>query len=256
MRIGFIGTGVITKAIVTGLVISKLEFESMALSPRNASNANELAALDRRISVCSSNQEVIDTSDVICIAVVPQIAFAVLNDLRFNRRHQIISFVPGLVVENLKKLVHPADQIARAIPLPAVAYRKGCTAIFPPSEVAKALFSALGTSVEVMSEHQFDALSAVTATMASFYAVLEDQAAWLQRQGLPYSAARSYLSGYSVGLAHETTLTEQSFPEMIENLMTPGGLNEQLHAELQSKSAYRYYGEALDRIFDRIKKAS
>ncbi|MEM5387895.1 pyrroline-5-carboxylate reductase [Paraburkholderia phymatum] len=252
MRLGFIGTGVITKAVVTGLVRSSLSFDRIALSPRNAEMAAELAALDARVEVCASNQEVLDSSEIVCVAVVPQIVADVLRELHFESRHQVITFVPGTSIEKLNRLVCPASKLARAIPLPAVADGKGCTAIYPPDGVAKSLFSALGETVEVESEHQFDALHAVTATMASSYAVLEHQASWLTQQGLPYGAARAFLSGYCVGLAHETTQTEQSFAEMIEYLMTPGGLNEQLHSELSSLGAYRHYGDALDRVFARV----
>ncbi|CAB3806374.1 Pyrroline-5-carboxylate reductase [Paraburkholderia caffeinitolerans] len=252
MRIGFVGTGVITRAVVTGLVRSQLSFESIALSPRNAAVAAELATLDARIRVCVSNQEVLDTSDVICVAVVPQIVEDVLRALRFEVRHHVITFVPGTSIEKLHRLARPAATLARAIPLPAVADRSGGTAIFPPDNIARSIFSALGEAIEVTSENQFDALHAVTATTASFYAVLEAQAVWLTKQGLSYDAARTFLSGYSVGLALETTRTPQSFTEMIDYLMTPGGLNEQLHAELSSAGAYDHYGRALDRVLARV----
>ncbi len=252
MNLGFIGTGVITKAIVTGLIRSGFSFDRIALSPRNAETAAELAALDARIQVCTSNQAVLDASDVVCLAVVPKIATDVLRELTFEVRHRVISFIAGVSIEHLHEHVHPATKIARAIPLPAVADGKGSTAICPPDDIAKALFAKLGEAVEVGDEHQFNALSAVTATMASFYAVLEHQATWLTQQGLRYDAARAFLSGYCVGLAHDTTRTGQSFAEMIEHCMTPGGLNEQLHAELTAHGAYRYYGEALDRILARV----
>jgi pyrroline-5-carboxylate reductase len=252
MRLGFIGTGVITKAVVTGLIASELSFERIALSPRNAKTAAELATRDPRVKVCASNQEVLDSSDVVCLAVVPQITAEVLSELRFADHHHVISFVAGQSIERLRQLVGPASKLVRAIPLPAVADGFGCTAIYPPDGVARAVFAALGEAVEVASEHQFDALSAVTATMASFYAVLEHQALWLAEQGVPYDAARAFLSGYCVGLANETTKTSKSFAAMIEYLMTPGGLNEQLHAELTSLGAYRHYGDALGRVFARI----
>lgn len=108
----------------------------------------------------------------------------------------------------------------------------------------------------VAAGDQFDALHTVTATMASFYTVLEHQAAWLTEQGLPYDAARSFLSVYCMGLAHDATRTDRSFAEMIEYLMTPGGLNEQLHAELSSQSAYDHYDSALDRVLARVQGRS
>jgi pyrroline-5-carboxylate reductase len=252
MHLGFIGTGVITKAVVTGLVRSGISFDRITLSPRNAKTAAELAALDARVHVCASNQEVLESSDVVCLAVVPKIAVDVLRELKFDSRHHVVSFIAGMSLDRVGGLVRPAARIVRAIPLPAVAEGKGSTAICPPDGTAKSLFAALGEAVEVDDERKFDALSAVTATMASFYAVLESQASWLVQRGLRYDAARAFLSGYCVGLAHETTRTEQSFSTMVEHCMTPGGINEQLHAELSSRGTYTHYGEALDRVLKRI----
>lgn len=252
MRIGFIGTGAIAKAVVLGLLRSGIAVDNITLSPRGKATAAELALLDERVRVGASNQEVLDASDVVCLAVVPQIAGEVLRELKFDHRHHVMSFIAGIPIGTMEGLVYPAGKLVRVIPLPAVAQGKGSTAICPPDAIAKTLFSALGKAVEVEDEHQYDALQAVTATMASFYAVLESQAAWLVRQGLKYDAARAFLSGYCVGLAHETTRTEGAFAPMIEGVMTPGGLNEQLHAELTRRGGYAHYQEALDRVLMRI----
>ncbi|MXN76044.1 pyrroline-5-carboxylate reductase [Burkholderia sp. 4701] len=256
MHIGFIGTGAITQAVVTGLIRSGLPFERIALSPRNARIAAALAARDPRVCVCTSNQAVLDASDVVCLAVVPQIADDVLRALAFDARHQVVSFIAGMSIERVRGLVGAAGKVVRAIPLPAVADGKGSTAICPADGIAATLFAALGEAVEVDDERQFDALSAVTATMASFYAVLDSQAAWLARQGLREDAARAFLAGYCVGLAHETTRTDAPFSAMVDDVMTPGGLNAQLHAELSSRGTYAHYGDALDRVLARIEGRS
>lgn len=58
--------------------------------------------------------------------------------------------------------------------------------------------------------------------------------------------------GYCVGLAHETTRTDQCFTSVIEGVMTPCGLNEQLHAELTRVGSHAPYQETLDRVLKRI----
>ena len=253
MRLGFIGTGTITKAVVTGACRFGIPFDRISLSPRNAVIAGELATLDKRIHVCASNQEVLETSDIVCLAVVPQIAAEVLGGLEFDSRHHVVSFVAGMSLDEIHKVIPRAGRVARAVPLPAVAEGKGSTAICPPDEVARVIFAALGEAVEVDEESKFDALSAVTATMASFYAVLETQAAWLVAQGLDYSAARAFLSGYCVGLAHDATRDALPFSAMVTHSMTPGGINEQLHNELSRRGAYQQYKDALDGVLKRIR---
>jgi pyrroline-5-carboxylate reductase len=184
---------------------------------------------------------------------VPQIAAEVLDGLEFDSRHHVISFMAGVSLDELRRLIPRVNRVARAVPLPAVAEGKGSTAICPVDEVAKAIFSVLGEAVEVDDEGKFDALSAVTATMASFYAVLESQASWLVGHGLEYAAARAFLSGYCVGLANGAAKSEQPFSALVNESMTPGGINEQVHAELTRRGAYACYDDALDGVLRRIK---
>jgi pyrroline-5-carboxylate reductase len=252
MRIGFLGSGAITKAVVTGMTDFDVPFEAIALSPRNAEIAAKLASRDARVRVCASNQDVLESSDVICLAVVPTIAADILSALRFDARHRVISFIAGESIETIRKLTHGAGKVVRAIPLPSIAVGKCSTAICPTDDIARAIFAPLGEAVEVESEHEFDALSAVTATMASYYALLEEQASWLVKQGLDYNAARAFLSGYHVGLAHDTTTGTQPFARMIGESITPGGLNDQLHRELSERGTFAHYSDALDRIMQRV----
>jgi pyrroline-5-carboxylate reductase len=254
-RIGFLGTGTIARAVVTGLIGlsgAAAPFERIALSPRNAEIAARLAGLDARVHVCESNQDVLDSSDVILLAVRPQIAPDVLGELTFDARHHVISLIAGMELDAVRKLVRHARKVVRAVPLPPVAQGKGSTAVCPSDDIARALFAPLGQAIEVDDEHAFSALAAVTATMASFYALLEQQASWLVGEGLSYENARAFLSGYHVGLAHEATIDTRPFSQIIGDSCTRGGLNEQLYKELSERGTFTHYSEALDKIMQRI----
>src|SRR5712691_1940972 len=110
---------------------------SIRLSPRNAAVARELSNRFKGISVASSNQDVLDHSETIVVAVRPAAARAVLSELRFGRDRQIISLVSGLSLQSLSRLVPPATRIARAVLLPSTARRLSPTAICPADPAAK-----------------------------------------------------------------------------------------------------------------------
>jgi pyrroline-5-carboxylate reductase len=76
MQLGFIGTGEISSSIGTGLCSFGTTSHSIRLSPRNAAAARELSSRFKGISVASSNQEVLDHSSTIVIAVRPSAANA------------------------------------------------------------------------------------------------------------------------------------------------------------------------------------
>ena len=63
MRLGFIGTGTITTAMVTGLCTAAETPEHILVSPRNAERAAGLAEAFTQVAVAKDNQEVIDGSD-------------------------------------------------------------------------------------------------------------------------------------------------------------------------------------------------
>jgi pyrroline-5-carboxylate reductase len=88
MKLGFVGTGAITSAIVTGLNASDAGRDSILVSPRNAEVAAALTAKFPNVAVAESNQAVLDGSDVVILAIRPQVTVEVLSDLKFRPDHQ------------------------------------------------------------------------------------------------------------------------------------------------------------------------
>ena len=84
MRLGFVGTGAITSAIVTGLNAAGLGSDTILVSPRNAETAAALAVKFTSVTVAASNQAVLDGSEVVMLAVRPQVATGVLSELKFR----------------------------------------------------------------------------------------------------------------------------------------------------------------------------
>ena len=257
MQIGFIGTGEITSSIVTGLSSFGVTAHSIWLSPRNSVIANELASRFRGIFVASCNQDVLDHSDTIVIAVRPSAAREVLSELRFRPDHQVISLVSALSLHKLSELIAPAARIARAVPLPATAKRLGPTAIYPPDPVASELFAAVGTVFPVEKENEFDAICATTATIASYFELYETIASWLVQQGVPASQARDYIARLFWGVAAGAVEScDNSFQSLAATHATAGGINEQFLKHLVEHGVLTSITEGLDAVLHRIRVGS
>lgn len=255
MKLGFIGTGEITSSIVTGLCSSVTTPPSIRLSPRNAENAQRLASRFSSVSISSSNQEVLDHSDTIVIAVRPQVVRDVLADLHFRPDHEVVSLVSGLSLRSVSQIVAPAVRVTRAVPLPSTAKRLSPTGIYPPEPAASELFAALGSVFAVESENDFNALCAVTATMAAQFAFMESISSWLAQHGIPESKARDYIARMSWGLtATAIDAPERSFQSLAGSHATAGGINEQFLRYLTEHGLLTNVTEALDAILSRISK--
>src|SRR4051794_3683002 len=132
MDYGVLGVGAIAAAIVTGLCDDEAEAPSVLLSPRGAGVAAELAERFETVTVAADNQAVVDGASVVILCLRPQEAREGLGGLRFPGGQVVISAMAGVSVEELLRLVAPATDVARTIPLPSVATRAGIPPIPPP----------------------------------------------------------------------------------------------------------------------------
>jgi pyrroline-5-carboxylate reductase len=252
MTYGIIGVGAIGGAIVTGLCEDVKGAPAVVLSPRNASRAAELASRFPTVRVAQTNQEVIDGSSVVLLCIRPQEARSVLGGLKFSSQQAIVSMMAGISIETLRQLVAPAQSIARAIPLPAVAARAGATPIFPPIEAAKTLFDRLGGSIEIPNERALEATSASTATVSAHFAYLNAICRWLIAQGVAETAARRQVAATFAGLAAQLHDDAPDFAELARDHATRGGINEQFLGVLEQARVFDTVSAGLDRVLERL----
>lgn len=252
MKLGFIGCGTIAAAIVAGLNASG-HGEAIVVSPRNAEVAAGLARRFTNVTVAATNQAVLDACDVIVLAVRPQILAAVLPELRFRPEHQIISLVPVTSLAHLRAATAPAATVTRAVPMPMVARRQGPTAILAATPVARRLFDAVGSTIELSDEACFDAFTAETALMATYFRFLETAATWLRERGVAADQADRYVRQLFWGLAGTAVATPQrSLGELADEHQTRGGLNEQVRTHLENKGLFAELANALDAVLARL----
>ncbi len=256
MKLGFIGTGAITEAIVRGLLASAYECEAIILSARNAERASRLAALDSRVRVEADNQRIVDLSDWVFIAVRPQVVEDVLRPLSFRPDQPVASLVATVQAEQLQAWIQTPVRITRSIPLPAVAQRSGATVVYPPDEALAELYAQLGTVVEAQSIDEFDAYAAASSLMGTYFGVMESASAWLGEQGGSSAGARRYLSQVFLELARTAEReADSSFSELRVEHSTPGGLNQQLHEVFTHAGGSEALQQGLNSVVGRIRDA-
>ena len=251
MAYGVIGVGSIGAAIVTGLCENEDDAPEVLLSPRNAGIAAGLAERFDTVVVAAHNQAVVDSATVVIVCVRPKVARAVLAELRFPADRVVIIAMAGVPVTALQRLVAPATDVARVIPLPSVARRDGITPVHPPNAAATALFDRLGETVELGDVKAFEAFSASTSTIAAHFAYLNTIAAWLESQEIPASAATRYVASMFAGLA-EATRSGERFEQLAREHATQGGINEQFLNGLEQDGTFERVSLGLRRVLDRL----
>lgn len=195
MQIGFIGVGKITNALVEGLCTSSIVNMQIYLSPRNKANARHLAEKYAQVNRLESNQQVIDQSDIVFIAVRPAVAVEVLQTLVFRENQILVSLVPLLKKAELLKAVIPATQVIRATPTPTVMEHTGPILLFHSNDTVTQLFRYLGQPLHVTDEQQLHVLWTLTGLITPFYDLLHELSSWTIANGVDPATANQYIAG-------------------------------------------------------------
>jgi pyrroline-5-carboxylate reductase len=222
------------------------------LSPRGQACSRELAARFRTVTIASTNQEVVDQSDVVVVCVLPHQAEEVLGQLAFQETQGVVSAMAGVHLTALQDLVFPAKDIARSIPAPAVATRSSSTPIHPSAEAARDLYDRLGGCLELADEPIFEAVSAASATVEAYFRYLGAIADWLSAHGVAGRDARRYVAATFRDLSQELDTPDVDFSAFARADTTEGGLNEQFAKDLTAKGTFTALSEGLDAVLARL----
>jgi len=254
MRLGFIGTGNITEAIVTGLCTAPTPPGAIWVSPRNKKKADTLASTyDGVVHVGESNQAVLDNCDVVFLAILPQQKEEILPPLVFREDHIVVHLLAGTTIPEVLPLVKPAWRIVRAVPLPCTAIHVGPIAVFPDHEVVSPLFDPLGTVIAVDQESKLETLSIITALLAPYYAMVETVVNWGEKQGIDRKDVATYTASMFGALSVITEAqSDGDLATLKKECMTPGGLNALAMEVIGSQGGFDNLIPALEAVKDKV----
>jgi pyrroline-5-carboxylate reductase len=253
MKLGFIGTGNITAALVEGFCTLPDYPYNIIVSPRNAEKAKCLATRFESVQVAGDNQAVIDGSEIVFLALRPQIAEPVLRQLSFRENKTIVSLIGAISVARIREMVAPVRTLFRAVPLPPAAQHVGPIILYPGDPAVGALLGQIGELYTVLEENHISVLAAVTALMSPFFALLGETARWAEAAGVDRPIAHNYTASMFHALAYQALkMPETNFSDLAAEVATPGGLNEQALAVIREQSGYTAFLKALDAVAVRL----
>ena len=255
MKIGFIGTGQITKAVVIGILKSKIKVKTIYVSARNTKISKSLKIKSKKISIEKNNQNIVDNSNIIFLAVTPDVGKKILGKLRFLKNQIVVSFISTINIKQLKEFTGLKKNIVRAIPLPPIALCKGPVPIYPPNIKVKKFFNKLGSTLEINNERLSLNFWTTSAMMAPFYELLYSLSNWLIKKGIKKENAQIYISSLFLALSEDAFNHKKNLKKLVKESQTPGGLNEQAVKDLRRAGFYRLLEKTSNRIIKRLKKS-
>lgn len=232
MKIGFIGAGNMAKAIIGGMIKKNIyEPEQIVASRRNA-KALESLQKEYGISVTTDNKEVMETADVVFLAVKPQMFPGVIREIYplVKEEQLFVSIAAGKTMEWIENEFGKAIKLVRAMPNTPAQVGEGCTGFCANSKVSdeelelvKAIFDSCGTSYQV-TEPLIDVVGAVAGSAPAFvFMFMEAMADAAVAGGMPRDLAYKMASQTVLG-SGKLMLETGKHPGTLKDMVcSPGG---------------------------------
>jgi len=247
LRLGFVGTGALTEAVVQGLRNDGENYE-ISLSPRSEKRSRALAEAYGNVVREESNDAVVEKSDVVFLGVLPH-QLSVLSDLPFRGDQIVVSFLAGTALAIIRDVIKPATRIIRVIPLPSIRYRSGPILMTPADPVGRDLFAKLGELVVLEDEKDLSSIAIASGLMSSHFELQNTIIQWLETRKVSSSQASLYIRSFFDGLGTTGLATERRGEALLpREYETPGGLNEAGRAHLRASGWFEHLTRGLDVI--------
>lgn len=160
--IGFLGAGQMATAIIKGLISSKVLNPSSIFAFDVDSQRLKHVTKETGIQAVQSNREVVQKSEVVVIAVKPDIVSTVLSEISSEidvKGHLIISIAAGIKMEEYERGLPSNTKIVRVMPnvnclvgctAAAFCVNKACTE--KECNVTQKIFSAVGLCSQIQEK--------------------------------------------------------------------------------------------------------
>lgn len=227
MKIGFIGTGNMSKALIIGCVgiFSK---NDIYITNRTQEKAEKVAE-ETGVNLCTSNQEVVDKCDIIILGVKPNMYEEVLTELNVNDK-VMVSIAAGLSLKYLYSLVDNSCVFVRTMPNTPSQVLTGMTGITFDSKIKDEyknvileFFGSVGEVVEVGEEHMDLVVGLSGSSPAYGYMFIHAMALAGEKMGMDYELALKLSANSILGASKMILETGINPTTLRDNVCSKGG---------------------------------
>jgi pyrroline-5-carboxylate reductase len=247
--IGILGAGHLAEMMVRGLQGAGYRF---VLSPRGVETAARLAAA-YGCEVAASNQEVVDRSDGVFVALPAARGMEELSRLRFRHEQPVLSAMAGTRNHTLSAAIGTASGDMAMMPGYANALRIGPSIIFPGAPLWRAFLGQVGPVLVLETEDQFAAAATFGALSGASFMWMARIIDWFTAQGLPPDQTRHLVAATLRGNAEVLLQERCAMEDILRNVATPGGITELLLAKLTETGGLEAWACGLDAVAQRLK---
>ncbi|MDD9860781.1 MAG: pyrroline-5-carboxylate reductase [Nitrospira sp.] len=231
-KIAIIGAGNMAEALVSGLLKQGVVSPERLVATDVDSQRLAHFRTTFGIQVGRDNQKAAQSSDIILLAVKPQVMDEVLRGLKVSPDFSqlIVTVAAGISIATIMAGLSPHTRVVRAMPNTASVVLEGATALAggpgvteEQMQIAQAMFEAVG-HVVVVKESHLDAVTGLSGGgVAYVYTFIEALADGGVKMGLSRSHAQLLAAQTVLGAAKMVRETNEHPGVLKDRVASPGG---------------------------------
>lgn len=260
-RIALIGAGVMGETLLSGLLRSGRDPDSVMVAERRPERAEEL--IERYGVKIADPATAVAAADTVILVVKPQDMEATLAELRsaLAPHALVISLAAGITTEFLERRLPANTAVVRVMPNTPALVDEGMAAISPGSacdelhlEQAEALMRSVGQVLRI-PERQQDAVTAISGSGPAYvFFVVESMIEAGVHLGLPRATATQLAVQTAFGSAKLLRDTGEHPTVLREQVTSPAGTTAAALRELERHGVRSAFLAALEAARDRSRE--
>lgn len=231
-KIGFIGAGNMASAMIGGIVNSKL-INSLNIIASDKIDETLNGVKERfNINVTKDSKEVVKFSDIIIVAVKPNVYDMVLEEVKeyINDKKIIVTIAAGKSIKNVEDVIGQDKKIIRTMPNTPALVNEGMSALCHNKNIegneleeVKSIFDSFGKS-EVVNEDLIDAVIGVSGSSPAYvFMFIEAMSDCAVSYGMTRQQAYKFAAQAVMGSAKMVLESDKHPGELKDRVCSPGG---------------------------------
>jgi pyrroline-5-carboxylate reductase len=231
-RFGLIGSGKMGSALVRGITRAGLASTTDIVASDVVADARDKLSQELGIRVTSSNADVVTSSNVILLAVYPQVLREILPEIAplVGEQHLIVSIAAGVTTRQILDGLGAPRRVIRVMPntpalvgAGAAAFCVAGTATDRDAQFINTLLGVVGRAWQVDERH-LDAVTGLSGSGPAYvFAIIEALSDGGVRMGLPRTIATALAAQTVYGSAKMLLDTGLHPGQLKDQVTSPGG---------------------------------
>jgi pyrroline-5-carboxylate reductase len=235
-KLGFIGGGNMAEAMIKGLISAGFVDAKSIFVSDVVPNRLEFLHSEYKVKTTSDNRELVEKSDILILAVKPQVVQKVLENVRdlIDAKKLLVSIAAGVPITTILAVLKSGQDrkynVVRTMPNTPALVQEGVTAIAAGEDVSKVdiqiahrLFEAVGKTVDVDEVH-LDAVTGLSGSGPAYiFMIIEALSDAGVKMGLSRDVANILTIQTVLGSAKLAWESKKHPGELKDMVTSPGG---------------------------------